>query len=80
MEPTIDVGPEKVIAESRSFVHVVTTSAHRLLTSPGYEVTCMIDSPVPSEHEWSPPVELTSELLHSLPANVTRLTMRFEKL
>jgi hypothetical protein len=84
----LDVRPENIIAESRSLVHVITTSAHRLITSmvgssPAYEVTCMIDSSKPSDHDWSPPFEQVSEVLKQMVEahpSITRLSIRFEKL
>lgn len=79
-EEYINVAPERVLSADRATVTFITTSAHRLLTTPEYEVACLIDSPIPADHEWSPPWEAVSTILHTLPEKVTRMTVRFEKL
>jgi hypothetical protein len=79
MDDYIDVGPERILAVDRSTVQFITTSAHRILSTPEYEVTCLVDSPVPADHEWSPPWEAVSTIVHSLPVKVTRMTVRFER-
>jgi hypothetical protein len=73
-------GPEVAVATTRARVSMMQAAGALLITSPDFEVTSWVDSGDPAHQEWSPDWDAVSRILHGIPAGMTRLTIRFDRL